>query len=501
MAIQFTGLASGLDTQSIIKDLMKVERTKVDVVEKQKVLAEWKKEAWAEMNSKVYSFYKDSLFQFKSVGTYNKKNGVSSNATSVQVNNVNSAAAGLHEVSITQMAKGSQLSGNAIPTDMGGNPVTGATRIDQLMTIADPDVPQSLFISTDGGTTQTEVTIEATDTLSSITQKIRDLKLDINVNFDDQNKRFFMTSKTTGAGNTIQLSGSDDLLGAIGFNIESGNLTGSVGQNARINYNGVVIESTSNEISVNGLSLTILTDTGSSSVTVVQDTEAIYKSVKDFINKYNELLDDMNTKVNAESARKFAPLTSEEKNAMSEDDIKLWEEKIKKSLLRRDDVLTGLQTMMRGLTRNSGADTSAFKYKSISQLGIMTGSYTEMGKLHIDGDEDNVFNSLKENKLRKAIEEDPESVMQLMTGIGQKMYDDMTQRMRSSTLSSALTFYNDKAISKQVTDFEKRMSGLEDRLASIEQRYYKQFTAMEKAMQQSNSTSSWLSQQLAGLSA
>jgi flagellar hook-associated protein 2 len=446
------------------------------------------------MNSKVYSFYKESLFEFKSVGTYNKKNGASSNATSVQVNNVNSAAVGLHEVSITQMAKGSQLSGNAL-----GATVTGSTRVDQLMTLAEPSLPQSLVISSDGGLTTDEVTIEATDTISSITQKIRDLKRDINVSFDVQNKRFFMTSRTTGANKAIQLSGTSELLDAIGF--DSTNRNGSVGQNAIIDYNGATIESMSNELSVNGLSLTVLTNTGSSSVTVTQDTEAIYKSVKGFIGKYNELLDEMNTKVNAESARKFAPLTSDEKNAMTEDDVKLWEDKIKKSLLRRDDILSGLQNMFRGITRNSGVDTSTFKYKSLSQLGIMTGSYVEMGKLHIDGDEDNPINSLKENKLRKAIEEDPESVMQLMTGIGQKMYDEMTVKMKSSSLNSALTFYNDKVITKQVADFETRMSSLEERLASVEERYYKQFAAMEQAMQQSNSTSSWLSQQLAGLSA
>ncbi len=73
MGIQFTGLASGLDTQSIISDLMKVERMRVEDVEKDKILSEWKKDAWEEMNTNLYSFYKDELFKFKSQGTYNQK--------------------------------------------------------------------------------------------------------------------------------------------------------------------------------------------------------------------------------------------------------------------------------------------------------------------------------------------------------------------------------------------------------------------------------------------
>jgi flagellar hook-associated protein 2 len=208
----------------------------------------------------------------------------------------------------------------------------------------------------------------------------------------------------------------------------------------------------------------------------------------------------MDEKINAGSTRKFKPLTSEEKSAMTEDDIKLWDDKIKKSLLRRDDTLTGIMSNMRNtLTLSSGVDTTGFAFRNFSSLGIVTGSYTEKGVLHIEGDEENSLYSIKENKLRKAIDEDPDAVMELLTSLGNKLYNDMNISMRSSTLSSALTFFNDKTMDKQVRDFDTKISDLEIRLASIEDRYYKQFTAMEKAMQRSNSTSNWLAQQLGGL--
>ncbi|PKM67429.1 MAG: hypothetical protein CVU95_06880 [Firmicutes bacterium HGW-Firmicutes-2] len=491
MAIQFTGLASGLDTQSIIKNLMKVERTRVDVVEKNKVLAEWKKEAWSSVNAKLYSFYKEELFSFKSAGSYSKKKLTSSNEGMVSVNTSSGAIRGSHSIEIINMAKGSFLTGDPLTG------VTATTTAGEMMTFTNPDT-KSLNISLDGGITTQQITIEASDTMANITSKIKDLGLDLNVSYDTSFNRLFLSSTKTGNGVELQVTGDDEVLDGLGF--VAGNRSGTIGNDAAFIYNGTNLTSATNEVTVNGLSFNILGEGGSSTVSVTQDTEAIYDSVKKFITKYNELMLEMDGKVSADSARSFKPLTSDEKAAMSEDDIKLWEEKIKVSLLRRDDTLTSIMSGMRNtLTLSSGVDTTGFTYRNLSSLGIVTGSYTEKGVLHIEGDEDNSLHSVKENKLRKAIDEDPDAVMKLFTSLGDKLYNDMSMRMRSSTLNSAFTFFNDKTMDKQIRDFDTKISELEIRLSSIEDRYYKQFTAMEQAMQQSNSTSNWLTQQLGGL--
>jgi flagellar hook-associated protein 2 len=185
---------------------------------------------------------------------------------------------------------------------------------------------------------------------------------------------------------------------------------------------------------------------------------------------------------------------------MSEDDIALWESKIKTSLLRRDDTLTSITSSLRStLTISSGVTTTGFTFKNLSSLGIVTGNYTEKGLLHIEGDEDDSIFSVKTNKLRNAINENPDAVMELMTAIGTKIYSDMNTRMKSSTVSSALTFYNDKTMTKTISAFDTKISDLEDKLTAIESRYYKQFTAMEQAIQRSNSTGDWLTQQLSGM--
>lgn len=493
MGIQFTGLASGIDTQSIITDLMKVERMKVETVEKKKTIAEWKKDAWEEMNTKLYSFYKEELYAFKSEGSYNKKTVTSTNESMISVNTSNNAVRGSHTIDVTTMAKGSFLTGTEL-TD-----VSLSTTAEDLFTFVDPanDI-KTISISLDNGATTHDVTIEASDTLAEIVEKFEDLDLNLNISYDETFNRMFLSTSETGGDKQILLTGDDEVLTNLGF--AAVNRQGDLGTDAEFIYNGTTLTSSTNEVSVNGLSFNINGEGGSATLNVVQDTDAIYDSVKNFILKYNDLLMEINEKLDADSAREFEPLTDEEKNAMTEDDIELWEEKIKTSLLRRDDKLTYVKEAMRStMALASGVDTSNMKYKSLSALGIVTTNYEEKGVLHIEGDEDEALLNVKDNKLRNAIEEDPEEVMSLLTGIGQSLYDDFSERIKSSTMNSAFKFYNDKLLDDDISDYQDDIYDLEDRMGDIEARYYSQFTAMEQAIQKANSTGEWLAQQLGGM--
>ena len=92
-----------------------------------------------------------------------------------------------------------------------------------------------------------------------------------------------------------------------------------------------------------------------------------------------------------------------------------------------------------------------------------------------------------------AIEEDPDLVMQVFTGIVTNVYNAVNDKMKATSLSSALTVYNDKQMTKLQTQYEKDLKKLESRLQDIEDRYYKQFSAMETALAKINSQSSYLS--------
>jgi len=151
-----------------------------------------------------------------------------------------------------------------------------------------------------------------------------------------------------------------------------------------VNFNGATYTSKSNTYTITGITFTANNTTAAGenvSLTVTQDAEAVYNSVKGFVKGYNELLDEMNKLYNADSARKYSMLTDEQKEAMDEDDVKAWEDKIKGSLLRRDDTLGSLinamQSRMQATVRVDG------KEYSLASFGIVTGEYSERGKLHI----------------------------------------------------------------------------------------------------------------------
>ncbi|HHU71966.1 MAG TPA: flagellar filament capping protein FliD, partial [Clostridiales bacterium] len=119
---------------------------------------------------------------------------------------------------------------------------------------------------------------------------------------------------------------------------------------SEIIYNRATLTGSSNNFSVNGLNLTLKGVTAEEetiSLSVTKNTEAVYDMVKDFVKTYNELLKEMNEAYNAESSRGYDPLTEEERAMMTDDQIDKWENKIKDSLLRRDNTLGSLINVMR----------------------------------------------------------------------------------------------------------------------------------------------------------
>lgn len=501
MGIQFSGLASGLDTDNIIKELMKAERMKVDKVKKEKTKLEWKKDIWKDINSKLYSFYTNQVFKLKSRGTFMKKTAVSSDESLITAKADMNVAKGTHTIEVTQLAKGSFLTGDKLLKDKDGNDieVIASTKVSDLVDFGTSDEKIIKITTNAKDPSNTEdlisISIGKDDTLAEMAYKMNKATKDVNISFDSNFKRIMMSSKEQGEDIKIQIAaGSDtDLVQALGLDKNS-----TDGQNAVFKYNGTELEADSNEITVNGLTLTIKGE-GKANITVNQDTEAMYDSVKDFITEYNKLLLEVNEKLGAERAKGYEPLTDEEKKSMSEDDIKLWEQKIKDSLLRRDSILIDLTNSMRSIVGSStGIDMSELEYCYLSDLGIVTGEYTEQGMLHVNGDGDDPLYASKDNKLKEAIEDDPEAVADLLNKIGSKLYSTMQGKMGTTKVSSALTFFNDKMIDSQLDDYADRIDELEDRLTVTEERYYQQFTAMEKAIQMMNSQSASLASMLGG---
>lgn len=284
---------------------------------------------------------------------------------------------------------------------------------------------------------------------------------------------------------------------------ESSNPLGMVvteASDTKIVYNGATLTSNNTSIEVAGVTLNLLGTTAAGetvNVTVSNDTSDVYDNIKEFITEYNSILKTMNTYYGAASASSYEVLTDDQKKAMSDDEVDKWNTKIKDSLLRRDSTLNSLIStlktdMMGTVTASNG------KTYSLANLGITTSSknYSEGGLLHIKGDEDDDEFADSTNTLMQMLEEDPDTVKEVLSGLASNLYDSLNKKMGTTTLSSALTFYNDKEMASQLSDYKKEISDWESKLSDMEEKYYSQFSAMETALakiqSQQNTLSSYL---------
>ncbi len=291
--------------------------------------------------------------------------------------------------------------------------------------------------------------------------------------------------------NALKLSNVDG--SAVLNGSDASGMTVVAATNCEVELNGAILESATNSISANGVTFEAkgVTNGQAVTITVANDVTGVYDTIKEAIGEYNKLLKEMNELYYADSAKGYDPLTSEQKEDMSDDEIEKWEKKIKDSLLRRDsnlgDLLSSMKTAMMSSVNIDG------KNYSLSSLGIMTSpDYKEKGLLHIFGDTTDATYAEKEDKLKKMLDEDPEKVSQILTGIFGNLYKTMTEKQSSTTMRSSHSFYNDKEMTKQLSAYKKDIKNWEAKLKDYEDRYYKQFTAMEKALAMLNSQQSAL---------
>jgi flagellar hook-associated protein 2 len=367
-------------------------------------------------------------------------------------------------------------------------------------------------------------------TLNDVMNAVNTSSAGVELKYDSLNKRFTLTSKTEGAaGKTDFIDNAQGLLGSMGLADNdpstAPNITVIEGMDALFDLDGVLnMKRSSNQFTIDDITYTLkpgATDT-SASITVKANTEDLYKKIEGFINKYNEVVGTIYSKTvekrprtGGSSGDYYLPLTSEEKDAMKDSDITLWEENAKKGLLRTDPILQNIAYSMRTALYKEvpGANISLY------DIGITTSkNYLDGGKLVID-----------EAKLKKAIESSPDQVAQLFSnesdykysdtahrnerfaeeGIAQRLYDIIQDNIRvtgsgtghkgilleKAGLQGDFTEFNN-LIYSEITDKSDLIYKLNEEMLDKENSYYAKFTAMETAISQMNAQSSWLSAQL-----
>ncbi len=283
------------------------------------------------------------------------------------------------------------------------------------------------------------------------------------------------------------------------------------GQDATIYLNGAQYTSSSNTFTINGLTITALAttttedkigtpeaDASAITITTATDNQGIYDKIKDFLGEYNNLINAMTGAYNADSAKEYEPLTDDERASMTESQIEKWEERGKSGVLRRDGTLSALMSTLTSVMSKS-YEINGKKYSlstfGIKTLGILNAEKNEQNAYHIDGDADDESVSGNSDKLMAAIVSDPDSVAEFFQLLTHDLSMELGKKMTSTTMRTYGTFYNDKEMAKEYSDYTTTIAKWENKLADIEESYYKKFAAMEKALAALQSQSS----QLAGL--
>ena len=513
MPIRISGLNSGLDTDSIVQELVSAYRTKQDKYKKAQTKLSWKQDAWKEMNTKIYNFYTKSLSNMRRVGNFNKKKTTVSDSTKATVTAGSGVANGTQTLKVNKLAKAGYLTGTELKTDSGA-------KLDTSSKLQDLGISGGTLSFTIGDETKS-VEVNGNMTIGEFNKALKEQG--ISANFDTTQQRFFLSSAKSGEKNDFKLEVKDqatlDMVNKLGLATEKNftDLGATVqtdqGQklllahkepasNAEIVLNGTTFQGDSNNFSINGLNITALSVSGEMSITTATDVDGIYNMVKDFLKEYNEVVNAMEKGYNAAAAKGYEPLTDDEKAELSDKEVEKWEQKIKDSILRRDDtlrsVLSGMSTNMSKVFEVNG------KKYSLSSFGIKTAGYfntaeNESYAYHIDNDPEDSVSSANEDKLRKMIEEDPDTVASFFTQLATTVYDDLHERMTANpTLSSSYKIYNDKQMQSEYDEYTKTIKKWEEKLKDMEDFYYKKFSAMETALAKLQSQTNSLSSLLGG---
>ncbi|WIF93903.1 flagellar filament capping protein FliD [Caminicella sporogenes] len=556
------GFGSGMDIDKMVSDLMKAERARtVDKLEKEKQITIWKQEMYQDINRDIAKFIIDSRDKFDlsgkliTGGTYVKsyenmdwvKQATSSNESVLTASATAKALDGSYKINITQLAKG--VSKNST-VDISVDGMDEHDKLyDQFLDLSSNDILSFTITTTDeNGNEKTQSftfdldkgTSDTSDdyTLDDIITEINNSDLDITVSYDSNFDRVFINSTSTGANVSLKIVDESSISSAnadhffsdiLKINIDDASGTKVGGQDLKFTLGEgsdvTTLTYNSNTFSINGINITA-NGTGESTITVKTDVDGVYEKIKEFVESYNKLIDSIDAKLSEKVYRDYKPLTDEERKALTEDQIKKWEEMAKSGLLKNDSILEKVlydaRKALYEIVQNIGGT-----FKHLTDIGIDTGTYSEKGKLFID-----------EAKLKQAISNDANGVMELLfkesdssdeetkyneSGLITRLFDSMTDNMKKIiekagpgndssllkqvksnilvdfTIGSSYRSGSISFLQEDILDITKEIYKEEDRLKDLEDMYYKKFTAMETALAQMNNQSNWLASQLGGM--
>lgn len=559
--IRFGGLASGIDTDTIIKQLMQVERVPVDKLEQKKQTTEWKRDAYREINRSLMTLRNSAVDLMFSRNFYAKTSnssdesrvsvvaGPSSGNTAIKIESVENLATAASTVvapltkadqPITATTKISDLKGlvagqkrvhqeadskemiltkgldfsTVVLKDKDGNTlinddftydaVTGKLTANELTKYPEGVIPKGVVAEYKSGTgyelgfkssatgPHQKIELGADATVQDLISQLNGKDTGLSAFFETSTGKISISTKETGQSATIDFDAESRT--ALGLSIAP------TGEDAKFKINGIEVTRSSNTVTFDNMTITLKAEFKEASnpapvtLSAATDTQKVFDNIKGFVDKYNETIDLMNKKIKEDRFRSFAPLTQAQRDELSEDEIKKWEEKAMSGMLRGDTIVRSAMDTMRGKWSSTSASTNDDVMQQMFQIGLATGAdFTNGGKIELD-----------EEKLRAAIDKDPEQVYKLFTNENTGLLPQIRDTAISSRTSITRIAGVDGAgaptysMGREMTAIDTRIQRLNDLLVNKENAYYRRFAAMETAMNQANSQAASLQQFLGG---
>ena len=566
---------SGLDIESLVKMGMMNKQNQYDKMYQTQLKQTWVKEAYNTVYTDVKAF-KESMSTFKMQSNMSAMQATSSNNDVVSVTANGAAAAMNHKITVEQVASNAYLmTANGKKIERANNSAANSAYLKDVLFSGDAtkttvDGQNSYLVKNDNtGRTDTfkgsdvAISIEVQDgnevdsdgkpvthkveftydqifgdnkTLNDLATAFSNSGANVQGGYDTVNDSFSLYNKTSGSANKIGLKANNeasaDLLNKLHLaSYDSQNNTlgteatffngtmnvAAVGTNAKATIDGKTYESDTNKLNVanviynfNGVSAKNADGTyQASTISVSQDTDKIVDNVKKFVETYNTLIDSLNTKYREEKNTDYKPLTKKQESEMTESQINKWNEKAKSGLLYHDNNIYSIISDMREAlyTEVDAVDTvltdargNKYSYNSMSSIGIT--SSTNQGHITLD-----------EEKLKKALTEDPDCVYQLFasdqdstyisgstnknqsdtytsksdylnTGIANRLYNSMTTNIRNleSYAGTSKETDDESYLGKLITNMNTKMTSFQTLMKSYESKLYKKYDAMEVAL-------------------
>lgn len=383
------------------------------------------------------------------------------------------------------------------------NKITSKTTIEDMGIAADADGKYSFKIN------GVDISLDKNATIDSLVNAVNKSAANVTMSYSSLTNSFVIESKEKGGAGAIEIEGND-FTKALGLTDDSGEEVGfTLGHNAILELDGQELYLNDNSYSMDGMTFTFNDDIQlgeTFTVGVSKSYDEAKELIKGFVEDYNKLIDEVydfiGTKPKTDSSdNKYEPLTDAEKEEMSEDEIKSWEETAKIGILYNDSTISGIMSKMRTSLYGAVSTEDGGKI-GLYSIGIKTSDdYEDHGKLEID-----------EDKLDKMFEEHADEIIKLFTDAENGIMKQMDKviegavkstgsaekrgtLIRKAGLESGASAI-DNSIFKEMERVRDRIQTLQDRYNTREEYWWSVFTNMESMMSDLNSQSSYLSSYL-----